>query len=89
MNKNKVFLIIRDGWGFSCNENGNAITAANTPFDNFLNTNYKPVLVKAHGPAVGLPKGFQGSSEVGHMNMGAGKIVKQEVTRINELLESG
>ena len=89
MTKHKVFLIVRDGWGFSENKEGNAIAAAKTPFDDHLNKNYKPVLLKAHGPAVGLPEGFQGSSEVGHMNMGAGQIVIQEVTRINNMLETG
>ena len=89
MNKNKVFLIIRDGWGYSNEEKGNAITAAKTPFDDYINSAYKPVILKAHGPSVGLPEGFQGSSEVGHMNMGAGQIVTQEVTRINDLLETG
>ncbi len=89
MNKDKVMLIVRDGWGFSEKKEGNAIAAAKVPFDDYLNSKYLPVILGAHGPAVGLPEGFQGSSEVGHMNMGAGKIVIQEVTRINELLESG
>jgi len=85
----KVLLIVRDGWGFTDTVRGNAILAANTPFDDFLNEKYIPAILSAHGPHVGLPEGFQGSSEVGHMNMGAGRIVTQEVTRINDLLESG
>lgn len=89
MTKNKLILIIRDGWGYSPETNGNAIAAAKTPFDDYLNSKYTPVILEAHGPAVGLPKGFQGSSEVGHMNIGAGRIIKQEVTRIDEMFEQG
>jgi len=85
---NKVLLIVRDGWGFTEDVKGNAIKAANTPFDDLLNKKYTPALLEAHGRSVGLPDGFQGSSEVGHMNMGAGRIITQEVTRINDLLES-
>jgi 2,3-bisphosphoglycerate-independent phosphoglycerate mutase len=85
---NKVLLIVRDGWGYSEDVEGNSIIAANTPFDDVLNEKYTPAILGAHGRTVGLPDGFQGSSEVGHMNMGAGKIVTQEVTRINDMLES-
>jgi 2,3-bisphosphoglycerate-independent phosphoglycerate mutase len=85
---NKVLLIVRDGWGYSENVKGNAIAAANTPFDDHLNEKYTPAMLGAHGRSVGLPDGFQGSSEVGHMNMGAGRIVTQEVTRINDMMES-
>jgi len=85
---NKVLLIVRDGWGYTEDVEGNAIKAADTPFDDFLNEKYIPAILYAHGRSVGLPDGFQGSSEVGHMNMGAGRIVTQEVTRINDLLES-
>ncbi|MFQ5864739.1 MAG: 2,3-bisphosphoglycerate-independent phosphoglycerate mutase [bacterium] len=89
MSKNKIILIIRDGWGYSKQTKGNAIAAANTPFDDYLNSNTNPIILQAHGPAVGLPERFQGSSEVGHMNMGAGRVIKQEVTRVYEILESG
>ncbi len=85
---NKVLLIVRDGWGYSEEVEGNAIIAANTPFDDYLNEKHTPAILKAHGRSVGLPDGFQGSSEVGHMNMGAGRIVTQEVTRINDMMES-
>ncbi len=85
---NRVLLVVRDGWGYSDEVEGNAIYAANTPFDDYLNKKYTPAILGAHGRSVGLPDGFQGSSEVGHMNMGAGRIVTQEVTRINDLLES-
>lgn len=78
----KVLLIIRDGWGYSEVEKGNAILNAETPFDDWLQRETAQVLVTCHGEKVGLPPGFQGSSEVGHLNMGAGRIVEQEVTRI-------
>ncbi|HPQ39240.1 MAG TPA: 2,3-bisphosphoglycerate-independent phosphoglycerate mutase, partial [bacterium] len=80
----KVMLIIRDGWGYSDKQEGNAIAQADTPYDDWLNEQPAQVLLACHGPDVGLPEGFQGSSEVGHLNMGAGRIVVQEVTRIFE-----
>ena len=89
MSNKKVVLIVRDGWGYSPEFKGNAIAAARTPFDDYLNSHHAPMLLQAHGPAVGLPEGFQGSSEVGHLNMGAARIVKQEVLRIYEMIESG
>lgn len=85
----KVMLIIRDGWGYSDQKKGNAINAAHTPFDDWLVSQPHHVLLACHGKQVGLPEGFQGSSEVGHLNMGAGRIVEQEVTRIFDAIESG
>ncbi len=78
----KVMLIVRDGWGYSRKTDGNAIHHGNTPFNDYLKQNTPQILLKCHGEEVGLPEGFQGSSEVGHLNMGAGRIVEQEVTRI-------
>lgn len=78
----KVLLIIRDGWGYSTKKTGNAILNANTPFDDWLEMLPVNITLSCHGESVGLPPGFQGSSEVGHLNMGAGRIVEQEVTRI-------
>jgi 2,3-bisphosphoglycerate-independent phosphoglycerate mutase len=78
----KVMLVIRDGWGHSIKESGNAILQAKTPFDDYLNSLPMKTLLDCSGESVGLPDGFQGSSEVGHLNMGAGRIVEQEVTRI-------
>ena len=89
MKKSKVLLVIRDGWGYLEKEEGNAIRQANVPFDQYLLTNTEQVLLQCHGEAVGLPPGFQGSSEVGHMNMGAGRIVEQEVTRIFRAIQDG
>ena len=89
MDRKKVVLIIRDGMGISPNTEHNAVAAANTPVnDSLLAGNPLTVLIPS-GVSVGLPEGFQGSSEVGHLNMGAGRIVKQEITRINESIEDG
>jgi len=86
---NKVLLIILDGWGYSTNEEGNAINLARTPnLDRFFKE-YPWSLVDAAGEAVGLPEGQMGNSEVGHLNLGAGRIVYQELTRIGKCIESG
>ena len=84
----KVMLMIRDGWGYTAKSEGNAILNADTPFDDWLQSETAQVLVTCHGEKVGLPEGFQGSSEVGHLNMGAGRIVEQEVTRIFQAIQS-
>ena len=84
-----VCLIIRDGWGYSENHEGNAVLAAKTPNIDFYKNNYPWTLLDCAGEPVGLPDGYQGSSEVGHLNMGAGRIVIQELTRIDDGLSSG
>jgi len=84
-----VALIIRDGWGYREESEGNAVRAARTPnLDSYL-ANYPWVLIHASGEPVGLPDGYQGSSEVGHLNMGAGRIVIQELKRINDAMVDG
>jgi len=84
-----VALIVRDGWGYREESDGNAVLAANTPnVDSYL-AKYPWVLIEASGEPVGLPKGYQGSSEVGHLNMGAGRIVIQELKRINDGMVDG
>ncbi len=84
-----VVVIVRDGWGFREESEGNAVKAARTPnVDSYL-ANYPWVLLQAAGEPVGLPDGYQGSSEVGHLNMGAGRIVTQELKRINEAMKDG
>ncbi len=89
MKKRPVCLIIRDGWGYNERTEGNAIEAANTICMDRLKEIYPWTLLDACGEAVGLPAGYQGSSEVGHMNMGAGRIVVQELKRIDDGLKSG
>lgn len=82
MNK-KVALIIMDGWGHGTNPEVSAIAKANTPFVDSLYENYVNSELEASGLAVGLPEGQMGNSEVGHMNIGAGRVVYQDLVRIN------
>ncbi|MCD6204047.1 MAG: 2,3-bisphosphoglycerate-independent phosphoglycerate mutase [Candidatus Marinimicrobia bacterium] len=84
-----VALIIRDGWGYNENKKGNAVAAAKTPNIDSYKAKYPWILLDCSGEAVGLPEGYQGSSEVGHLNMGAGRIVIQELKRIDDGLAKG
>lgn len=83
-NNKKVALIILDGWGYGRNDQSNAIVAANTPFFDSALAKYPNSKLEASGLAVGLPEGQMGNSEVGHMNLGAGRVVYQELGRINK-----
>ena len=82
-------LIILDGWGYSEDPKYNAILAANTPVWDKLWLNYPHTLISASGAGVGLPGNQMGNSEVGHLNMGAGRVVYQELTRINRSIRTG
>lgn len=84
-----VCVLIRDGWGFNENPKGNAVLAARTPNIDAYKAKYPWTLLDASGEPVGLPGGYQGSSEVGHLNMGAGRIVIQELKRIDDGLRDG
>lgn len=84
-----IALIILDGWGQSSEVKGNAIHAANTPFWDKLLANYPHALINTSGMAVGLPDGQMGNSEVGHMNIGAGRTVYQNFSRINKAIRDG
>ena len=84
-----VCLIIRDGWGYSEISEGNAVLAARTPNNDLYRAKYPWTLLDCAGEPVGLPHGYQGSSEVGHLNMGAGRIVTQELKRIDDGLRTG
>jgi 2,3-bisphosphoglycerate-independent phosphoglycerate mutase len=84
----KVILIIRDGWGFRKESKNNAVHQAKTPFTNELMKNYPNTLLNTSGPAVGLPKGYQGNSEVGHMTIGSGRIIFQSLERINASIKN-
>ncbi|HAF96133.1 MAG: phosphoglycerate mutase (2,3-diphosphoglycerate-independent) [Elusimicrobia bacterium GWC2_51_8] len=89
MAKKKVLLIVRDGWGMAEPDKFNAVDNAKKPnMDRYLKE-YPNSVLEAAGIAVGLPKGYQGSSEVGHLNMGAGRIVIQELKRIMDMIEDG
>ena len=89
MSKKPVVLMILDGYGLNDNTKGNGIAAANTPVMDKLMKEYPYVKGYASGLAVGLPDGQMGNSEVGHLNMGAGRIVYQELTRITKAIEDG
>ena len=84
-----VALIIRDGWGVNPRADGNSVYGAKTPVIDQIRARYPHCLLDCCGEAVGLPDGYQGSSEVGHLNMGAGRIVVQELKRIDDGLSSG
>jgi len=84
-----VVLIIRDGWGVNPRAEGNSVYGAKTPVIDQIRARYPHCLLDCCGEAVGLPDGYQGSSEVGHLNMGAGRIVVQELKRIDDGLSSG
>ena len=89
MSKKPVSLIILDGWGIGKDYPGNAITLGNTPnFDRLMKENPNSTL-DASGIAVGLPVGQMGNSEVGHMNIGSGRVVYQELPRITNAIEDG
>ena len=86
---NRVLLCILDGWGISGDTKYNAVYSANTPnYDNFMK-NMSHTTIHADGLNVGLPEGQMGNSEVGHLNIGAGRIVYQELTRINKAIAEG
>src|ERR1035437_395836 len=84
-----LMLIILDGWGYREDEDGNDILAAITPNLNILMKGYPWCFLEASGEAVGLPEGQMGNSEVGHLNIGAGRIVYQNLTRINLAIKNG
>ena len=81
--KNLVMLVIMDGFGIRENTYGNAIAAAKKPNLDRIFAKYPHTLIQASGEAVGLPEGQMGNSEVGHMNIGAGRVVFQSLTRVN------
>jgi len=84
-----VMLMILDGWGLSSKKDGNAIALARTPFYDYLMQHYPHAVLETSGEAVGLPEGQMGNSEVGHMNIGAGRTVYQELTRISRAIKNG
>ena len=77
-------LVILDGWGLAPAGPGNAVSLANTPVFDELWTGYPHTQLSASGRDVGLPDGQMGNSEVGHLNLGAGAVVKQDLARIDE-----
>ncbi|MDG2393821.1 MAG: 2,3-bisphosphoglycerate-independent phosphoglycerate mutase, partial [Thalassotalea sp.] len=88
-NKKSTVLLILDGWGYRKNSDSNAIFHANTPVMDKLMQECPNMLIETSGMAVGLPDGQMGNSEVGHVNLGAGRIVYQDFTRITKAIETG
>ncbi|WWD22497.1 2,3-bisphosphoglycerate-independent phosphoglycerate mutase [Kwoniella shandongensis] len=87
--KKKVCLIVHDGWGLSDNEKGNAIFHADTTHMDAIRDKHNFVPLDAHGLAVGLKEGLMGNSEVGHLNIGAGRIVWQDIVKIDQTIKKG
>lgn len=85
--KHKVILVIRDGWGKRNAHNHNAIYEASTPNTDMLMKKYPNVLITTNGMEVGLPEGYQGNSEVGHMTIGSGRVIFQSLARINKSIK--
>ncbi len=87
--KPPVVLMILDGWGISDRREGNAVHISGTPFLNRLKAEYPNTHLRCSGEAVGLPEGIMGNSEVGHLNIGAGRIVYQDLLRIDMAIREG
>jgi 2,3-bisphosphoglycerate-independent phosphoglycerate mutase len=82
-------LIIIDGWGYSPSREGNAIALAETPFYDELSELYPRTLLEAHGSRVGLPAGVMGNSEVGHLNIGSGRVIRMDVSLVDHEIQTG
>jgi bisphosphoglycerate-independent phosphoglycerate mutase len=87
--KSPLLLVILDGWGLSPEPRGNAIRLVRTPNFTKLQQSYPYTVLQASGERVGLPEGQMGNSEVGHLNMGAGRVVYQDITRISMAIKTG
>ncbi len=84
-----IVLTVLDGWGFRAETKGNAVALARKPNYDRLIADFPNTLIHTSGPFVGLPEGQMGNSEVGHLNMGAGRIIHMDITRVDELIASG
>src|SRR5580658_9774859 len=84
-----IVLTVLDGWGYRAESQGNAIALARKPTYDSLIKNFPNTTIHTSGPAVGLPDGQMGNSEVGHLNIGAGRIVHMDISRIDQLIASG
>lgn len=89
LKRGPLALIIIDGWGYSPRREGNAIALAETPYYDELSANYPQTLLEASGTRVGLPAGVMGNSEVGHLNMGAGRVIRMDVSRVDHDIATG
>jgi len=84
-----VVLVVLDGWGYRQARDGNAIELSRTPVWHRLWESYPRTLLEASGLPVGLPEGQMGNSEVGHLNLGAGRVVPQDLVRISQSIQRG
>src|SRR5579863_3907624 len=84
-----LILVILDGWGYRAETRANAIALARKPTYDRLLRDFPNTLVHTSGPYVGLPEGQMGNSEVGHLNIGAGRVVHMDVTRLDLMIASG
>src|SRR5437588_12023728 len=84
-----IILTVLDGWGFRAETKGNAIALARKPNYDKLLAQFPNTLIHTSGPSVGLPEGQMGNSEVGHLNIGAGRVVLMDITRIDQAFSSG
>src|SRR5574341_105720 len=84
-----ILLTVLDGWGFSPETKGNAIALARKPNYDALLKQFPNTLIHTSGPYVGLPEGQMGNSEVGHLNIGAGRIIHMDITRIDLMIANG
>ena len=84
-----IVLTVLDGWGYRAETKGNAVALARKPNYDKLLAQFPNTLIQTSGPAVGLPEGQMGNSEVGHLNIGAGRIVQMDITRIDQAIASG
>ena len=89
MQPKPLLLVILDGWGYNPSSKGNAIALARKPTMDELARSFPQTLIHTSGPYVGLPEGQMGNSEVGHLNMGSGRIVHMDITRIDRMIASG
>src|SRR6478672_9504989 len=87
--KRPVVLVVLDGWGYRESREGNAIKLSRTPTWDALWKRESRTLLEASGLAVGLPEGQMGNSEVGHLNLGAGRVVMQDLVRITQSIKEG
>src|SRR6266404_1711454 len=88
-NKGPLALIVLDGFGYRAEREGNAIALAEMPYYRELLEKYPHTLIQASGECVGLPKGVMGNSNVGHLCMGAGRVVRTDVESINHEIQTG
>src|SRR3981189_4006395 len=84
-----IVLTVLDGWGYRAETNGNAIALARKPAYDELLRKFPNTLIHTSGPFVGLPEGLMGNSEVGHLNIGAGRVVWQDSVRIDQTIKNG